>query len=353
MSRGESVTVRHPVPAPESFRQTLVSTFDLCQYSAYLSVLTGGLKPAHPLFRGRAFHEMASRAITAMLANGEITIAPDDAKTIMVEVLNDHPEWVVPAYALDELRVMVHRFATHFRLPSPGCVAESPWTLDLGHPVTGTIDLCWREGDTLHIRDFKAGWHVFSQGDVAGKDQETGKARGARAAQLIVYAILAADGEPQGPVPFDRKGINSFDCRFVFPMQGGDEGMLERHVTITRPELIEHREWLRRTVKNMRNRFAADQFTATPGSHCRRCSEAGECPLKHQTSTVGPFERPASEAAEDWVFLRRDADELWEALKVYATQFGPVPVGSDQEIGLNATASGPRLALRTREAKAA
>lgn len=351
MSRGESIAVA-PVPLPPTLRQTLVSTFDACQFAAYLSVLAGGIQPAHPIFRGRAFHETAQRATNAMIVNGEVTIAPDDAKAVMLEVLKDHPEWVVPAFAQDELRVMVHRWATHFQLPSGQCVAEQPWRMRVsGETVTGTVDLCWRDGDTIHVRDYKAGWQVYTQAEVSGKEQDTGIARGARAPQLIIYALLIADGEPTvTSPPFSTRGVNKFDCRFVFPMQGGDTGLLERAIVINRPELIEHREWLAGLVHRMSNRFAASRFTAVTGSHCSRCPEQQACPLRKGASPVGPFERNPREAAEDWQFLDRDAKALWASFRSYVDQFGPVDVGVDQQIAMTATASGSRMALRKREA---
>jgi hypothetical protein len=350
MARGENVPAKYPAPLPSTLRQTLLTTFDACQYSAYLSVVTDGLEPSHPLFRGRAFHEVADRCTRAMLANGEVTISPDDAKAVMLEVLEDHPEWVIPAYAQDELRVMVHRWARFFTLPGPHCATEHKFALEVeGQSVTGTIDLLWRDGDTVHIRDYKAGWLVYTQADVSGTDE--GKPRGARAPQLITYALLVADGKTtEKKLPFDLRGVNYFDCRFVFPMAGGDDGMLERHVTISRPELIEHREWLAGNVRKMVNRFEAQRFTAVQGSHCSRCADRSACPLLANASARGPFERPAAEAVEDWWFLDQDAKRMWAEIKTYVDQLGPVPFGKDQEVAKTATASGTRLVVRKRAA---
>lgn len=347
MARGENVPAKQRAELPKTLRQTLLTTFDACQYSAYLSVVNDGLTPSHPLFRGRAFHDVVHRCTQAMLANGELTISPDDAKAVMLEVLDQNPDWVVPAYAQDELRVMVHRWATFFQLPSPHCVTEVPFRLACeGETVTGTIDLMWRDADTIHIRDYKAGWLVYTQADVAGKDD--GEVRGARAPQLITYALGVADGEHE--LPFDVGGVNFFDCRFVFPMAGGDEGMLERYVTISRPELIEHREWLAGNVRKMAARFKAQRFTAVQGSHCNRCADRSACPLTSGASSTGPFERSPVEAAEDWWFLDQDSKRLWAELKTYVHQFGPIEFGKDQEIVMTSTASGSRLSVRKRAA---
>lgn len=352
MSRWEAVTPKEPVTEPGTLRQSLLATMDKCQYAGYLAVKHRGGIPSHPLFRGRAFHEVVERACRTMAAHGEPRMAPDDVKAILSEVLADHPEWTVPAADMDVLRVMVHHWAETFVMP-PMAVVEAPFRMELaGRTVTGTIDLLWVEGDTVFIRDYKAGFGLYAQDEVSGKDSETGRQRGARAAQLIIYSLLVADGKSEAfQLP---KGVNRFDTAFVFPMFRNEHGLVHRGVTIERPELIEHREWLGGLVRTVADRFTTGRFNTVPGTHCSRCPANTECPLPARMRMGSPFERDPREAAEDWLFMNRDAQQLKKELRAYVDVFGPIPVGVDQELAFipvpkeNPTSS--RFDLRKRAA---
>lgn len=325
---------------------------DSCPYSGYLYVAHDGGAPSHPMHRGSAFHATVARCIDTMTATGNTTIAPDDAKAIMLEVLAEHQEWVIPAGQMDGLRVMVFRWAMAFVLPA-GARAEVPFRMDVaGETVTGTLDLSWVSGDTLFIRDYKAGWHLYPQADVSGTDGETGRAKGAKAAQLITYALLAADGKSD--VVTLPAGINKFDLGFVFPMYSDatGDGLAERGVVVTRPELIEHREWLALLVSRSARAFQENRYAAVPGSHCSRCAANAECPLPAKVRGGTPFERNPRDVAEDFHFLKLGADELRKELKAYVEHIGQaVPFGTDLELSFKQTASGGRrFGIHKREA---
>lgn len=344
-SRWETWEPKDAVIPPTNLRQSLLTLMDKCQGAGYLYVKHDGGLPSHPMFRGSVFHETVERCCRTMQQIGEVRIAPDDAKAVLAEVLEDHPEWVVPASEMDALRVMVHHWAESFEMPF-GAQVEVPFKLQVGDKtVTGTIDLLWVAGDTLYIRDYKSGFGLYRQDEVSGKDGDDGekKQRGARAAQLIIYTLGAADGVLEGfKVP---PGVNRFDCAFVFPMWTSDTGMFERGVTIERPELIEHREWLHGLVRKSNARFVEGRYTVVPGSHCARCPSNTECPLPARTRMGSPFERDPRAVAEDLYFMEQDSKTLKQELKAYCEQFGEIPVGIDVSLGF-VPVSGKRPTVR-------
>lgn len=350
MSR-ELHTPKLPVTAPATLRQSLLSSMDNCPYAGYLYVAHDGGAPSHPMHRGSAFHATVARCIETLTLTGNTTIAPDDAKAVMLEVLDENPQWIVPAGQMDGLRVMVFRWAMAFVLP-PGARAETPFYMRVDEEtVTGTIDLLWTKGDTAYVRDWKAGWHLYPQTDVSGTDGGTGVARGAKAAQLITYALLMADGASD--LMRLPAGINKFDLAFCFPMwsdEAGD-GIAERGVVVTRPELIEHREWMRGLVARTVRAFAENRYAAVPGSHCSRCPASWLCPLPAKVRGGSPFERKPQDVAEDYLFLKQGADDLRAELKAYAQEYGAIPVGKDLELGFKQTASGgTRFDMRKKDA---
>lgn len=348
MSR-ERIAPKQPVPAPATYRQSLLSMADKCQYGAFLYAKHDGGVASHPMFTGTAFHAVAARATETLLATGNERIAPDDVKAIMVEVLEENPGWVIPAANMDSLRVMLTHWAEAFVLPDPSVRVEQTFSMEVaGQTVTGTIDLLWVKDNTLYVRDYKAGFYLYPQDEVFGKDVGTGQPRGAKAAQLITYAALVADGKSESfTLP---RGVNFFDLAFVFPMYKMDEGPLaERGGKMSRPELLEHRLWLDGLVKKTARAFEDNRYTAVPGTHCSRCPANTECPLPARVRGGSPFERDPKLVAEDWVFLDTDAKALLAELKAYAGVHGPIPVGVDQELSFSKVESS-KMPAKAKEA---
>lgn len=321
------------VKAPKTLRQSWLKIVDQCPHSAYLSLKHGGGVDSHPLFRGRAFHEVVERATRACVAQGEQKIDHHLAKAILQEVLLEHVDWVVPAGEMDDLRMMVYHWAEHFVCPVDPLV-EQLFHLKIGdRVVSGTVDLAWCEDDTLHIRDYKTGRSMPSQGEISGKDPETGEPKGAKSAQLIIYALLMLDGRAVGS-DWLPPSINRVDARLVFPFFHHDEGLAERGLIIERPELIEHREWLTVLLNRADHGFEHGVWPAVPGSQCGVCPAPQECPIPavlRRTEGISPYERDPSELAEDLLFMEQDVKRRKKELKSYCQVNGPVDVGSDLE----------------------
>lgn len=322
------------VTAPKTLRQTWLRTLDVCPHSAYLSLKHGGGVDSHPLFRGRAFHETVERATRACVTQGERRVDHHLVKAILQEVLTDHPDWVVPASEMDDLRMMLFHWADSFICPDSPLV-EQLFHLEMdGMIVSGTVDLAWCEGDTLHIRDYKTGRAIPSQGEVSGKNPETGENMGAKSAQLIIYSLLMCDGRAVASdwVP---PSVNRIDARFIYPFFHYEEGLSERGLIIDRLELVEHRQWLAVLLNRAEAGFEQGVWPAVPGSQCGTCAAPMDCPvpaLLRQTEGISPYERDASELAEDYLFMREDAKRRRKELKSYCEANGPIPIGSDLEI---------------------
>lgn len=342
------------VQQPASLRQSWIRLFDRCPHSGLLYLKHDGGPKNHPMMRGIVFHATVERLAKACLENGESKVDHHHAKAVLQEVLMENPDWVVPVSDMDALRVMLFHWAEHFEVP-PNALVEQKFHLTMeGYTVSGTIDICWVTDGTLHVRDYKAGLGLISQDDISSKDAE-GQPKGAKALQLIVYALLAADGmlvDENGEVSKIDGQFNTFDLRFVFPFFSNDDGLLERGLVMERHELIEHRDWLKVLLNRVTAGFATGQWPAIPGSHCSTCPAPQECPIPptlRQMQGISPYERDPSELGEEAMFITEDRKRLIAALKGYAEQFGPIPVGSDLEWSHKKVES-QRL---TREGKAA
>lgn len=312
-----------------SYRQSFLRLVDKCPHSGKLYLDVDGAVPSHPLHRGRAFHLFAEKAGRAMLEHGEVEMAQADGKAILHEVLMENPDLVVPAVEMDLLRQMVFHWCESFRLPSPDAQFEEELSMEVGKAtVTGTVDLSWMEGDTCHIRDYKSGWGLMPQDDVSSKDED-GNSRGAKAFQLIVYALLKAQ----------TVKARVFDCRFVFP---AFSGLVEREVTIWADDLVEHRLFLTELVNRTIGYELTGEWPAVPGQQCSVCPAPQRCPIPADLRPIDDLnmyeDGPLAYALAAWD-LEQQRKRVLKSLKSHVEVFGPVPVGSDQEWSLKAVSS--------------
>lgn len=327
-----------------SMRQSFLKLADNCLHSAYLygelhgwDLASDGGVPSHPTIRGKAFHEFAHRAVETLKEHGHEQIDPIQAKAVLTEVLEEHPEWTLPAAEHDLLRVMVHHWATFFRLPHPECVCEAAASLEVaGSTVTGTIDLAWHEGGTTFIRDYKAGWSLPAQSKVASPDALLDF-------QLGTYVALV----DQGTSPIPRGEF--YDARLVFPNYVDPEiGMAERGTVIPRLDAVEHAQHLESVVRRVKAAVELREWPAVPGKHCARCPAPARCPIPSDLRPVASvFEDPEGFALRLWA-AKKTAKELQEELTEFTKEYGPVSVG-DQEYGIRQVGSGSRFGLYDRE----
>lgn len=341
------------VPAPGTLRQSWLALIDKCPHSGLLYLKHEDLK-SHPMMRGIVGHATVERCIKACVEHGQPKVDQHHAKAVLMEVLMENPEWVVPVSDMDALRVMLTHFADGFECP-PDPLVEQRFHLEInGRVISGTIDLLWVQDGVLHIRDWKFGFGLPAQDEVSGKDPSTGQQRGAKAVQLIIYTLLASDGhmvDGNGELVKLPGQFNKIDARFVYPFYTADDGLVERGLVIDRLELVEHRDWLRVLLNRAEAGFQTGQWPAIPGSHCARCPAPRECPIPaklREIESISPYERDPSELGEELKFLLADVDRLRGSLKAYVEQFGPVAVGSDEEWSFKPVASS-RLSKKGKE----
>jgi hypothetical protein len=304
-----------------AYRQTVLRLANNCPHSAKLHLDTPRVA-THPMLRGQAFHRFADRAVRALVENDESYLAQADGKAILHEVLCE-PDLVVPTADVELLRLMVFHFCETFRLSADATDVhtECPVKTHVGATeITGTIDLWWREGSTIHMRDWKAGYGLVPQDDVSSGGE--GGHRGAKAFQLIIYAL-------GWNATFDPRGIERFDCRFVFP---AFDGMIERDVQIDAADMIEHRLWLETIVSRMKTYEHTGDWPAVPGTHCSQCPAPKRCPIPADLRPVDDLDLyddgPLAYALRGWQ-LEAELKRVKATLKAHVEEYGPIPVGPD------------------------
>jgi hypothetical protein len=332
---------------PKTLRQTMLSKASDCPHSAYLywNLSELGEWPSNDMARGTIWHETAARCIATLAENGEIRMDAADAKAVLHEVLLDRTDVACTAGDVDMLRVMCQHFGDLFVLHGQPRV-ELPASVDVaGWPVTGTIDLLWVDGDTLYIRDWKAGRGLYRHDEVSGSNAE-GERVGSRSAQLNIYTVLAVDG----------LGLKAewVDAAFVFPffVEEDDLGVrriAERGLRMHISEVIEHRLWLETVVNRVARGFKTDHFPAVAGRHCSMCPDRTACPRPKElrATTVSPYEREPADIAEEAMFMREDAKMRLAELRPYAERYGPIRIGKDRELSFRKPEIGaPRFDFR-------
>jgi hypothetical protein len=335
------------ITRPERLRQTLLSKASDCPHSAYLyfKQVELGEWPNNDMARGTIWHEVAARAISTLAANGELQMDAEEVKAILYEVLTERTDVPCTAGDVDMLRVMCQHFGDLYALPAPDPRVELAASVDIGGwPVTGTIDLLWVDGDTLHIRDWKAGRGLYRNEDVSGSSPD-GRRVGSRSAQLNIYTVLAIDGLGYRP--------EWIDAAFVFPyfLEEGPDGVriAQRGLRMHISEVIEHRLWLETLVNRVSRGFRDGKWPAVSGRHCTMCPNRPACPRPRElrSSDTNPYERDPSEIAEEAMFLREDAKMRIAELKPFAERYGPIPVGKDKELSFKRPDVGtPRFDFR-------
>lgn len=315
-------------------RQSFLRAAASCPHSAWLSRQVDVM--SHPMCRGLVFHAFAEKAITTLRDHAEQTLDQGHAKAILLEAINEHPEWPVPAEEMDSLRIMVFHFAEHWIQPDRAVSVEVPLGMEVaGEMVTGRVDAMWLDGDTCHIRDWKAGFGLPAQDSISNKVD--GRPSGAKAFQLIVYALLAAEHLSALPGPQPTR----YDCRFVYPMFATDDGLVTREAVIHKDDLVEHRAYLDALVKRVKHYEAQDDWPAVPGTHCAMCPAPKRCPIPADLRPVGSIfeEGPEWLATKLWA-AEKTVKELQGELREYIKDWGPVQVGDgDEEYALKQVTS--------------
>ena len=355
---------------PSRASQTLLAKFDTCPRSAYLYAKYRGGSPGHPLDRGTLIHAVIERMTLDLLAAGESSyiapaftqgrfgeVIPEDpalaakqiaslTAAVVDEVYRENPELVVPVGDVDAVRVMAYHWALGFAIDPEKVVAvERTFALELdGHQVIGRIDLASLADDVGDVVDYKS--------QLAVPDQEAYE----KGFQAKLYALLVVFGQPAEQVHCgDCNGAGCHECggrgyvlrledpigervqwvrtREVYPRYLRDDGELQaRSAILSRTDLADFREDVRRLLARMDLAREAWKFPAVSGSHCTYCPCEPECPLpKHLRRWAGAINdmAAAAEAAEWADRMDSQVSATKEELKRFASAHGPVRYGGD------------------------
>jgi hypothetical protein len=328
-------------PLDRRIRQTWLRHFNGCPRSAYLAAKYEGKASTPEMQRGTAIHEVFARATRLAMDMNEHTIPPDVVKTLVDEVLAEHP---VPLEHHDYIREMAFRWASEVAF-DPGYVVacESLFELKVGDwRVRARIDFAelLEDGKTLLIRDYKSSRAAPAWDEVARKMLDGRLV--AKNFQLVLYALLMGfgvpvrevecdacdglgtipeihDGEPvfidtprveclfcEGTGTFEipeslslSTGVNRYDLEFVCPgIEDRDGKMVRRQVTLDRLELAEYRSSLEALV----TRVAIAESSG--------CPAPGECPIPREVRDWRGRINTPEQAADAARVLDRQKAEL-------------------------------------------
>lgn len=342
------------LPLPEKLSQTILDRETQCPRSAHLYLKHRGGPSSKEMERGNAYHEFAQQALTHLIEVDEPWLPPEVAKDLMQGVLDD-PRFVVDAGEADRLRVAAYHFAEGFSVDPGSIVAvEQMFEFDTGGlTLRGKLDLAYVDGDTLCIRDWKSGFNYPSVEDFEGSFQQP------------FYAVLAAFGVPVTEVAChgcDGSGVHRndvdrsdkcpvcdgkghtwdrglpigersqmFDLAEVYPwLDVRDDGMAQRQMFLSRPELIDHRAYVEGVARKLADRFESGDFPAIPGPQCSTCAAPHECPLPGQLRNYRGVVNTEEQAAEALAWLGFQQDRVAAVKKEcrnFAKAHGPIRVG--------------------------
>jgi hypothetical protein len=331
--------------------QSFLARMDVCPRSAYLYAKHRETRAqTHAMCRGEAFHDFAERAIRLLYKDGEITMDPDVARELMESVVAERKDLVVPHSERDALRAMAWNFGRategqpvnfdHLRgLEIMPELKIGRWT------VRGKIDRVEVIERTAYIRDYKTSLNLPSQ----EKFQKS--------FQTPFYALVFSEGTIDGKRV--GEGLDHFHVAEEYPRfiskqcadcdKFNDEEAEKckecKGIDFKPPTLFKRMEGLgkrelgdfKRSVTDILDRLdsalSADDWPASPGTHCSQCAAPRECPIPE---TLRP---EVIETMEEAVQLAQIVDRTKAltkaddaALKAFASEEGEIRYG-DKELG--------------------
>jgi hypothetical protein len=333
-------------PLDRRLRQTWLRQFNNCPRSAFLAAKYEGKASTPAMARGTAIHEVFARATKLAMEMNEPTIPPDVVKSLVDEVLAEHP---VPLEEHDFLREMAFRWASEVSFDPQLVVAcESLFEMEVGEwRVRARIDFAelLEDDKVLLIRDYKSSRAAPAWEEVARKMPDGRLV--AKNFQLVLYALLMRFGVPvietpcedcegrgyfkdetgtidgcvmcegrgihEFPEPLSlATGVNRFDMEFVYPGIEDREGrMVRRAVTLDRLELAEYRSSLEALVHRVAVAESSGDWPAVVSdAACSECPAPGECPIPREVRDWRGRINTPEQAADAARVLDRQKAEL-------------------------------------------
>jgi hypothetical protein len=330
------------VTRPESVRQTFLAQMDECSHSGYLALKHEGREVgAHALNRGTLFH-MTAEAVTDMAVKTRDTevLSGDLARDVAQQMILNHPELPIPAREQEAVRLMAWNWGEAAEIDLDSVLFyEDQVNLELGGLLLhGTPDYVEydRESNSLWITDYKTSLAIPSQEKYEKKFQPQ------------FYALLCTQGVFDDTGERVKEGVFAVHTREVYPRYRLEDGSLAvRSAYFTQENLADFSVAVESIVGRIEHGLETDEWPAVSGEHCSRCAMPSECPLLMNNPNVPLLDREdAASAAQAHQNRKTQNKELWDSLRAWVDEHGPLEFGNGQTLDLKVVESGKRVSTR-------
>lgn len=323
---------------PERMSQSMLRWSDVCEFAAHLYVKHSGGLDSHAMDRGTAIHEFRERWIKTIMEREANVGDPEEAKTMLGDILAERSDLIIPAAEQEGLRIMAHHIADGTWIdPNEVVAIEEKFDVEIaGETVTGRVDLAMMTGALAIVDDLKSSWSIPDQATFEGKFQ------------LPLYAVAFSKGTIRGEPVGIGAGVTQIELRESYPRFFWDaEGTVAyRSTMMDYAGVLDHEEYLGRLIGRTKRAFGEQKFRAVAGSHCNECPAASECPIPaHLRNWRGELSihsslEDAQGVAIRWWFKKEGKARAqdaggpsikadWEALKAWTSENGPLRFGHD------------------------
>lgn len=316
--------------APETYRQSLIATFDSCPLRAKFSMEDVRRTPSPIAARGTLIHRFVHKAIKKMHASGERGYPVEMGMDLLTEILCQHDvpsEEVVPI-TMEEMkwaRVIAVKWCETVNIDARRMLAaEERFFADLTLPtgetvkITGQLDLLLADPpDGLWVVDYKSGW----KRPVEPRNQEKAEREGSGLtslgwAQWLIYSYLMFENFPS---------IH----RVIF----GEHHLLrgeKRYARMERWEMERLRDVLAAQVALLHQAVQegpdSARWIATAGPHCALCSNPRACPILDDDQLDIETPQGRQRIAQEWVVSTETRKRRRDILDGLVDVYGPIEV---------------------------
>lgn len=300
---------------------TGLSKFEKCRRDYYL--YRNHRKETHAMMRGIAFHGGIDRATAHMIEAGEPTMPGEVARDFVEGYIDDHPDLVVPENERDALRAMAWNWGEATVLDLEHLLGhEIAIQFELGGWLLRCrIDLVYGFDDHIEVEDYKTSLAMPTEESVQ------------RDFQGKFYALACLEGFPDGqPFPLGA-GLNDVNFRLIFPrFRDKEHGYLKfRGAAYDRKDLQDFKATLLSQLQQLERQYETQEWKATDGSHCERCTARALCPIPNfihelpAITNVAEAETAASQLNQKKAVVAREQ----KGLRGWVAENGPVYFGDD------------------------
>lgn len=319
-----------PMTAPETYRQSLIATFDSCPLRARFNLEDVRRTPSPIAARGTLIHRFVHKAVKKMHASGERFYPVDMGMDLMTQVLCQHdvPSKEVVPLTMEQMkwaRVIAVKWCENVRLDARRMLAaEERFFADLVLPtgekvvITGQLDLLLADPpDGLIVTDYKSGYKRPGTPRNMEKAEREGTGLTALGwAQWLIYCYLMFENFPS---------IH----RVIFK----EEHLLwgeSRQARMERWEMERLKDVLGVQVALLHQAIqegpTSARWVPTAGPHCALCSNPRACPILEDEHLEIETPEGRQRVAQEWVVAGETKDRRRAILDGIVEVYGPQEV---------------------------